>query len=118
MSEEQIHEESPAAANDPQPSGEDSSELAGYAYLFTRANLLIGGGVLLMLFVFLVFLFYNIGLSQGRLRPDGQATTTPVALLVGSTATAAPQSATAAPLLPAPSSIPPPPKRPHRMQRR
>ena len=48
MSEEQTHENSIPAPGDSQPSGEDRSDLVGYSYLFTRTNLLIGGGVLLI----------------------------------------------------------------------
>ncbi|MGB5049895.1 MAG: hypothetical protein WBO46_13220, partial [Caldilineaceae bacterium] len=83
------------------PQQPNTHQSRDYAHLLTSTNLLIGGGVLLMLFVFLIFLFYNIGLSQGRLTGDEAETATPVALLVETTPTRTPS--------PSPTPVPPQP---------
>lgn len=94
------------------PAPDDNTGLEGYGYLFTRANLLIGGGALFSLLLLTIFLVYNIGLSRGRLAGTESAgtedvTATPILLLADATATQVIPSAT--PTQPPATATPLPP---------
>jgi len=107
MSEKKTSKASTPLPPKPQSSEESKPAQTGYAYLFTRSNLLIGAVALVMLFAFLVFLFYNIGLSQGRLQEGEPVTDTAVALRPVTTGTTVPPSPT--PVPPSPTLAPPTP---------